>query len=368
MKKFIQIVIASLSLSLITAPSNAAVRTGSSCSKAGMKSVVSGLTYTCIKSGKKLVWDNGVVVVKYPAGPTSFDDLLENYRGISYAAWSKSSAAIIASKATVPTFKFLIGPNTTLLNKNPKVAFELVSRLYSIYENPKTFTVLSFNFQDRDWAVAQMDAEVPSAGSQWIYDVACASKDTCWGGGMFTDDKGGALLVLTTQIVDTNHTSGTVEAHEYTHAIQQNQMKNKQPWPTTDPWPPTWYLEGQAEFSQNVAIYNKSFEAYSSARRAVSIDLFTKKEIDSKYIEEFFILNQPRSWFEKYDRWRQYDLGAMFNEVLASIAGPGSTMEVWRLAGTGLKFPDAFEKVYGISFYSALPIISKAIALELGRS
>jgi hypothetical protein len=43
-------------------------------------------------------------------------------------------------------------------------------------------------------------------------------------------------------------------------------------------------------------------------------------------------------------------------------------MEIWKLMGTGSSLESAFEKVYGISFEKALPIISKAIALELGRS
>ena len=58
----------------------------------------------------------------------------------------------------------------------------------------------------------------------------------------------------------------------------------------------------------------------------------------------------------------------MFAEILVAIKGPSSTMEMWKLAGTGIKFEDAFEKIYGISFAKALPIMSKAIALELGRS
>ena len=48
------VLIASLSLPLV--PANAAVKAGSVCKKAGMTSVVSSKTYTCIKSGKKLVW------------------------------------------------------------------------------------------------------------------------------------------------------------------------------------------------------------------------------------------------------------------------------------------------------------------------
>jgi hypothetical protein len=57
----------------------------------------------------------------------------------------------------------------------------------------------------------------------------------------------------------------------------------------------------------------------------------------------------------------------MLIEILTAIKGPSSTMELWKLSGTGLKFNDAFEKIYGTSFEKALPIISKAIALELGR-
>ena len=49
-----------LSLSLPLVPASAAVKAGSVCKKAGITSVVSSKTYTCIKSGKKLVWDKGV--------------------------------------------------------------------------------------------------------------------------------------------------------------------------------------------------------------------------------------------------------------------------------------------------------------------
>jgi hypothetical protein len=57
----------------------------------------------------------------------------------------------------------------------------------------------------------------------------------------------------------------------------------------------------------------------------------------------------------------------MLIEILTALKGPSSTMELWKLSSTGLKFNEAFEKVYGTSFEKALSIISKAIALELGR-
>jgi len=56
--------ILSLSLTLPLVPSVAAVKAGSSCKTAGLTSVATGKTFTCIKSGKKLVWDSGMVVSK----------------------------------------------------------------------------------------------------------------------------------------------------------------------------------------------------------------------------------------------------------------------------------------------------------------
>ena len=46
----------SLLISLPLTPVNAAVKAGAACTKAGITSVASSKTYTCIKSGKKLVW------------------------------------------------------------------------------------------------------------------------------------------------------------------------------------------------------------------------------------------------------------------------------------------------------------------------
>ncbi len=55
---FLSILLLSSSLPLISA--NAAAKAGGACTKAGLTSVTSGKTFTCIKSGKKLVWNKGI--------------------------------------------------------------------------------------------------------------------------------------------------------------------------------------------------------------------------------------------------------------------------------------------------------------------
>jgi len=47
----------------------ASVKSGATCTKSGLTSTVSNVKFTCTKSGKKLVWDKGVAVVK-PSTPT----------------------------------------------------------------------------------------------------------------------------------------------------------------------------------------------------------------------------------------------------------------------------------------------------------
>jgi hypothetical protein len=56
---FLAIVVA---ISLISAPSFAAVKAGAKCTKAGATSTTGGKKYTCVKSGSKLVWNKGVAV------------------------------------------------------------------------------------------------------------------------------------------------------------------------------------------------------------------------------------------------------------------------------------------------------------------
>ena len=392
-----RLVIAIFLLIALATPVQAATpKAGTKCTKAGATATAGGKKFTCIKSGIKLVWNKGVVikaapkpavdpvfkpvepsptptptptpVVKYPDTPTSFDDLIANYEGIAYAAWSKSKAAITASKDVAPPFTALTGSKTTLAFKNPASAYDLVARLYSGYKSTSALTVLSFSYDDRDWAQEQMKTLQPKSTWQWITFTACATRATCWGGGMFTDEKANGLLVVTTEVLDDNHTLGTLDAHEYTHAIQQNQMGRPTVWPETNDWPPSWFREGQATFAQTATIFNESFEGYLRSRRSLSEDLINRPAINSAWIQEFFVVNQTQAWFNNYESWRQYDLGARLVEVLTAIKGPASTMEIWKLMGTGLTFNAAFEKVYGTSFDKALPIISKAIARDLGRS
>lgn len=344
---------------------NAAVKAGSICTKLNSSTSSAGARYICVKSGKKLVWKAASV---QPAAPTSFDNLVANYKGISYAAWNSASTAIKSSTAVSPAYKSITGPNTKLIIKNPATVFDLIARMYTGYTSSKDFSVIAYGYEDRDWAQAQLKSLQPNSFYTWVTDTGCVTRETCWGGSVFTDDSGNQVLITTTEVADENHTSGTLQAHEYTHVVQQNQMRRPQPWPPNDSYPPVWLHEGGAQFSQNAAIYYQSFEKYSLSRREASENIFRDSKITSDWIQEYLEPSPGLAWIKKYDRWTMFVMGAMVVEILVALKGPEPTMEIWKLCGTGMKFSDAFEKVYGISYEKALPTISKAIALELGRS
>jgi hypothetical protein len=79
----------------LTSPAYGAVKAGAACTKAGSTSVASGRKYTCIKSGKKLVWNKGVLEAKVASKPVSTE----------VPAQSEQSPQLPDTKPTPPTPK-----------------------------------------------------------------------------------------------------------------------------------------------------------------------------------------------------------------------------------------------------------------------
>ncbi len=74
MKRTLAILVTTVLLgSSISLPAQAAMKAGTSCKKLGQTSISSGKKYTCIKSGKKLIWNKGVITKSLK--PTPFPSL-----------------------------------------------------------------------------------------------------------------------------------------------------------------------------------------------------------------------------------------------------------------------------------------------------
>ena len=69
-KRFLVLLTVTLTLGLLQPIATAAPKPGTACKKVGQTSTSAGIKYTCIKSGKKLVWNKGVEVKKATPSPT----------------------------------------------------------------------------------------------------------------------------------------------------------------------------------------------------------------------------------------------------------------------------------------------------------
>ena len=406
-KSLIGLVLA-LSLASLPAFSANTPKAGSACSKKGVTKTYKGKEFKCLKKGRKLVWSKGKVVknetsvaapevtpnvapnptptptpIPIPTPtptptptmntPRGFDDLEVNFSSVAYGAWKRAQEKIQSAPTRAIPIDLLLGPNTTLNNRNPEMAISQTYKLFWGTTLPQRIVFLAFSFQDRDWAVMQMDKIVPNSGSGWIKDVACPRQDFCVGGGSFYNKSNKTNLIIIATGLDPNNLSnsfsGTLEAHEFTHSLQQSSSDAARPPVNllTSPWPPNWYWEGLAQFSQHASIYSDSFDKYLEYRRKSSAELFMNPIWNAKSIESYFQANLTEEWGTKYPRWRQYDLGAMFVETLVVLRGPDLALELFRESLNGSGFEIAFQKLYGISFREGVSIISRTIALQLGN-
>ncbi len=102
------VIVALLSAVLVVPSSSGAIKAGTACKKAGLQTVDSGRKYTCIKQGKKLVWNKGVVIKVTPAAIPS----------PSASPTPSSTSSPVASPTPTPSFT---PPNDQLNHKYPMI-------------------------------------------------------------------------------------------------------------------------------------------------------------------------------------------------------------------------------------------------------
>jgi hypothetical protein len=358
-------------LLLVPVNASAAVKVGDSCKKAGSTAVANGKKYTCIKAGKKYVWNKGEVVATKkptvasdPIAPTSFDDLLARYKGIGPAVW-KEAQALSASGVQSSEFDIQIGPNTVLssLVSTPMTYLSRISKLWSKYTQPSKTKVFLFNFKDVSW-VQQKNRDLGgSAHSPETIAGACTSEEECSSfGGAFN---GVGQLYLGVQVKNfDDYSIGYVRGnfgHEYTHTVQYTALNAP-----ANVKLPCWYAEGQPQVPgqtlgfETQANYLKSRTSWTTRNPGVL------GNYSPESILKFYTMTggAGTGTCNPEYRARSYDIGYMTVEALASIKGIQSTMDVVVGVGKGATFDESFKNVYGVSWADAAPILAKVVSAE----
>lgn len=369
-------------ISLNVAPVQAAVKTGSTCKKVGLTSIASGKTFTCIKSGKKLVWNKGVIVKKTitPAvAPTSFEDLPSRIDGIIYGAWLKAKEQIQKSPSGLGKVNFLIGPKTTPTDSNSSDSLNLLSKLFSTAPQVKNLYVVKYSKDDIAWAQQQYESLRPNNFRANAAASYCRQPSGCVGGiaGINSTSDGVILLGQGGRYgypLEESAMDGAVLSHEYTHTVQAINATCRGGAGCYGDLP-QWLMEGTAQWAGSVSRFSDKYSDYINFRTQ---DLGNKYSNASMYTADWIttFLNPNPVFLPNQDNWvywsnyqsdNVYSIGLMTVEILVNLKGPGAIMKLYENVGQGQTFVNAFKQEYGIAWSAACPIIASAIASELSR-
>lgn len=357
--------------SLITMPSaHSAVKAGDSCKKVGVTSTANGKKYTCIKSGKKLVWNKGVTVVIATA-PKTIAEALANYSQVPSWAFKKSAETISKSPSKKLLFTFLVGPNTNPIYEVPQIPTGLVSKMFPSYELTKEFVIIYYNFQDVKWAEVNFSAYIgETAGYDTSGEVKkhCQSASLCESASAVTNSVTGTTVLLITSAdykkSDRHFNSGTMEAHEFFHGYQNAQFTGNG---RSNAMMPRWLVEGSASFVEMASVYSNDFTKYLGAKGSLLTQLQYQKSFREEDLIKFLdapSLGTNWSSWDSYPQQRVYDIGMLVSEMMVAVAGPESLLEQFKLVASGLSYKQAFEKVFGVSWEEGVKLIAKAISRE----
>lgn len=360
----------------------AAVTAGGPCPKAGKTSVASGKTFTCVKSGKKLVWNKGKVTTKakpsnqaptpsptssiesLPPSPTSFSNLISNYKGISLAVWQNVQNRLMGS-SPVTKFEVLTGPKT-IQPKDKPVVDKLLSKassLLSAFTQPNLTKVFYFNREDISWAQEQHGKLInPKFRAQELSDN-CPNNSNCGAFGSASAGVGAMFMGVHLQDLDPLEVFGGTEIHEFTHVVQYS-LYNESVFNNPNKYLPGWFIEGQASAIQQAG-GNSDYADYMNSRKKWFSH--SPKSVVKSYsrdeIVAFLDLQGPGN-FDQATWSHVYDIGSFATETLIAVGGLDSTFELIKYVSSGKSFDDAFFATYKIAWSDAKILIAEAVSKE----
>ena len=140
------LVITPLLLSSQFSTSHAATKAGAKCTKVGSKSVVGAKTFTCIKSGKKLVWDKGVSAVVAVDLLADCKLPVADGRGdVSIGGWPRIDERLKSTGGVIATVVMVDFPDAPA-SMTPTDAFARISQSADVF-NEMSYGKLSYTFK-----------------------------------------------------------------------------------------------------------------------------------------------------------------------------------------------------------------------------
>jgi len=373
MKKLLGIFIA-LALFITPMSAVAAVKAGDVCKKAGITATASGKKFTCIKSGKKLVWNKGVAVAKpkpvetaVPEAtptpsptPTELTESDLRQRDIQKAF---DEVANIARKASPANANLEIIASGEIRPESIKVIqdrYNFVAGFFADLVNPDLpVTVVIGANAEINWIASKMEELSGNSFTKFLNAFESQSKGFPCGpyysAGVSGKTKSGRLLnhyglfgkSCPTQLPGDDNFQSTIE-HEWVHNVQGKLADPSMIGEGGQTLLPCWFKEGQASFYGNAIGYRGNYSRYLAVRRSTI----------SNFENRLLVINQNlagtlKDLDEKSNPFNcgntgGYALGALAVEKMLLMKGHTGVVEFMKSVKSEQSWRKAFVKVYGV--------------------
>ena len=339
--------ILSLSLSLSQAPANAVAKAGAKCAKAGITEVVKDKSYTCVKTGKKLVWNKGVKGVK--VAPISLTRREK--------AFSEVKRVYDLSSSYQPTVEYIFASDAPQnFAEVIKEVIPISARFWSSEFKPTTeFPIILGSPASVEWVndeLKRYGLVLPRHARESITNQG----ENAGTGDVEKSSRGAVTYYVIGKENDRSIKAGNeinqrgFVAHEYVHAVAISIIGHRQKGI------PGWSVEGSAQYygiaiaalmaEQPNAMMNRiSTEQLSYLPRQEGKLIPHSLNKDDLY-KTVITMEQggPTCWEPKY---LCYTAGFLFTEVLVADHGHDKFVDWWKLSRKK-NWEVAFEEVYGI--------------------
>ena len=330
--------ILSLFLSTPIIPVNAAAKAGAKCNKAGITEVVKDKSYTCVKSGNKLVWNKGMKV----SATTK-----QSIQLLSYANMKKS----MLPKPVKNLFKYHYSPNAVKAYKE-KIESELnFSMEYwaGVYDGTELFNIFYATEKDMDWLINAWKAyNLDKSGyTANEYKGRLEREGNQLNAGSVPSQPGPSHLSFfrssTRPIQD-----DAMIPHENVHIVQQQLTKSR-----TDQMP-CWLREGSANLFANfqtaekygLRVYDETKRSDMNSYQGGSVEI--RKFSDSQWFTHLKSLEGNFSGGCDYKNRFAYGAGLLLSEVLMADSGFEKMMEFWRAFSLEVDWRQSFKNIYAV--------------------
>ena len=375
MKKLRAILVTAV-LFLVPINAIAAVKAGDTCKKVGTTATANGKKYTCVKSGKKLIWNKGVansapkpkpaepaVPEATPTPSPSPTELTESdlrQRDIQKAF---DEIVNIAKKASPATTNLEIIASGEIRPESIKVIqdrYNFVAGFFADLVSPDLPVTLVIGANSEiNWIASKMEELSGNSFSKFLNAFEGESKGFPCGpyysAGMNGKTKSGRFLnhyglfgkSCPTQLPRDENFQSTIE-HEWVHNVQG---KIADPSMIGDGGPtllPCWFKEGQASFYGNAIGYRSNYSRYLAVRRSTISNFENRVQVINQSLAATL-----KDLDEKYNPFScgntgGYALGALAVEKMIVMKGHTGVVDFMKSVKTEQSWRKAFLKVYGI--------------------